>query len=420
MVQAMKILFLDNAEFTSGTRFLWQGLNEILGPENVYDYPPIPILHQADSYLVSEQDWYQRMSQQVRANEIPTGIPPFAPGELLTVGADEQKRHYYSPKFQDHQVRLTEDIVVQMLKNNEFTLIVLGNTHRIPTINLARLKARVNNLPPVVYFDAGERDELNEHWVHVFKPDLVFKQILTPAVLNRGLTTPIPKYKLRMFPLPLSSTLVDYGGFRLGAFTLDELRTYDNSPQKFLDVFYALGNTWPKRDEVTATMDQFRKNRDLNYVWRANCNEVCGNYYMILSRSCYVISMRGSGRDTTRYWEIPMFETAMICDGTMGCLHPYPFEDNKTAIFYRSIDELYHIANSWIKGREGERIDIAKAGKKHLWQYHSTAARALFFLETIQKNLGCIDKQGLERIFIGKQHRQWDDRDWRGPVVGCE
>jgi len=54
----------------------------------------------------------------------------------------------------------------------------------------------------------------------------------------------------------------------------------------------------------------------------------------------------------------------MICDGTMGCIHPHPFENGKTAVFYDESD-LYKISEiiDYYYKEDKERIRIAKLGK---------------------------------------------------------
>ena len=106
----------------------------------------------------------------------------------------------------------------------------------------------------------------------------------------------------------------------------------------------------------------------------------------------------------------------MICDGTMGCIHPYPFEDMKTAIFYRSIPELIDVVNQNQKD-DREMLLVAEAGQAHLKKYHSTAARAVFFLDILDKELNFQDQTLRDALANFKSSRGWDGRSWEGPVV---
>jgi hypothetical protein len=419
-----RILLLDHPQFTSCTFYLWHGLREIEeaypGSFEVAAYPYIPTHYDDTSFKLSDMPWFRWLSGLVEEwkrnpGSLPYGIPPFQPTETLTsLDTNEILRSQTTPRlFHKRNLLPDEDAVVRQIQEGRFDLIVLGNSHRVPTILLSRLKARVGSLPPVIYLDAGERDEFNEHWVHVFRPDLVFKQILTPAVKAHGLTTPIGGYTLKMYPLPLSSPIVDQNleYFRIPIQWLRAFSNYKVNPKVF-PIIYHMGATWPDRAPVMATLDQ--------WVEQSKCSigrgGSTGPYHLLLAMSRMGVSMRGSGRDTTRYWEIPLYQTALVSDGTMGCIHPYPFEDRKTAFFYRSIPELLDIINRNMKD-DREMSDVAARGQAHLQKYHSTASRAVFFLDILDKELGFQDQILRSSLDHFKSSRGWENRSWEGPVV---
>ena len=421
-----RILLIDHPQFTSATYFLWQGLKELeaLYPEalSVSCYPYIPTNYDDDQYDLNTLDWFKSLNLQVeeskKGSPLPYGIPAFQPTETLT-SRDETLMRRGCPwrRFPKATLLTSEDQAVLELEAGKFDLVILGNSHRVPTILLGRLRERVHRkLPPLVYFDAGERDELNEHWIHVFRPDLTFKQILTPEVKAKGLSVKIPGYTFKMYPLPLSSPIVDCQDASLQGLPVQWLRHNSKISTKMLPVFYALGETWPDRDLVRNAMDLLVLRRDLPRI--KNCSYT--NYNIIMAQSSMAVTMRGSGRDTNHYWEIPLYKTAMVSDGTMGCIHPYPFEDKKTAFFYRSISELVEVVEAHI-GVDGpgvaEREKVALAGQEHLERYHSTAARAVFFLDVLGHELSFFDPLLKNAIDLWKADRRWDGRPWEGPVV---
>lgn len=410
----MRILFLDHPQFTSGTFMLWHGLKELQRdgfPVEPVLYPHIPTHFESNGFNIRAMDWYRDLEKVVAAGELPWGIPAFAPGEQLTYdGQDEIRRYSPAQKFVPPAPIPTEATVVQALKEGQYNLVVLGNSHRVPTILLGRLKERVGatRMPPLVYYDAGERDEFCEHWIHVFRPQMTFKQILTPEIEAKGLSIPTPGYTFKPMPLPLSSILIDYPDTRIGGYglTIKEMQTLDRSDLKFLEVYYHMGITWPERQDVMNALDAYVASRKLNWVGATTYP----NYHLMLSRSRMGVSMRGSGRDTLRYWEIPLYKTAMLVDGTMGCIHPYPYEDEKTAIFWKNPKDLIHKVGQYIMGgpKEGVLRQIAEAGQCHLKRYHSTKARAAFFINRV-----------VEELKIGEQiqHEDMTSRPWRGPVA---
>lgn len=416
-----RILFLDHPQFTSATYYLWQGLKELEAafPKDltVSSYPYIPINYDEDGCDLRSFTWFNQMQDLVEwskggKSKLPDGVPPFQKTEYLTAENSSTITRGY-PWFRPKKENIveSEDQAIRMLRDHKFDVIILGNSHRVPTLMLARLRDWVPELPPIVYYDAGERDELNEHWIHVFRPAVVFKQILTPGTRTLGMTKDIPDYKLKLYPLPLSSPLVDYD-INLEGLSIQWLRKRSQTVLKMLQVFYSMGETWPERAKAMQALDGliFRKN-----VSRIKtCQYV--DYHYALANSRMAVTMRGSGRDTTRYWEIPLYKTAMVSDGTMGCIHPYPFEDKKTALFYRSIDELVAIVERDMSD-PSEADRIAADGQTHLWKYHSTSARAAFFLSVLDKEINFFDP-GLRSSIDGwKTGRQWDGRPWEGPVV---
>jgi len=217
-----RILILDHPQFTSATYYLWYGLKEL---EEFYPnelevevYPYTPAHYCENQYDLNLCAWFLDLKDQVdywkkHPQDLPYGIPPFQADETLTaLDVTQIERGIKHRNFRwRHQLDL-EERVVELLDAGYYDLVVLGNSHRIPTISLSLLKAKVKKMPPLVYLDAGERDELNEHWIHVFRPELIFKQILTPEVKTKGMSVPIPGYTPRFYPLPLSSPVVDYPG----------------------------------------------------------------------------------------------------------------------------------------------------------------------------------------------------------------
>lgn len=421
-----RILLIDHPQFTSATYYLWQGLKELeeLYPDqlSISSYPYIPTNYEADKCDLRDLPWFKWLDELVEGakrgqGQLPPGIPKFHEGERLTSHGETVMTSGSTVRsFKKAGALEDEAAAVAALQAGKFDLVVLGNSHRVPTILLSRLKEQVPTFPPVVYFDAGERDELNEHWIHVFRPDLVFKQILTPAVRAKGLSVQIPGYNLRMFPLPLSSPIVGCPTASVEGLSFRWLRENSKTSVKMLPIYYALGNTWPARQDLMKALDDVLLKKNLDRV--KFCSYL--NYHIAMAKSRMAVTMRGSGRDTNHYWDIPLYRTAMICDGTMGCIHPYPFEDGKTAIFYRSIPELVKLVEKYLADDGPAAVDlyrIAIAGQEHLERYHSTAARAVFFLDILNQELNFFDMELAGALMGWKALNHWDGRHWEGAVV---
>ncbi len=393
-----KILYLDHPQFDLGCFNLYMGLCEVLGDENVVVFPQKKLYFgQVDDYSGGYSSFLRKLYDK-SALALPYGIPPLAPGEDVINGYPNTRELPYFMGRAPHP-DYTEDQIVDMVRAGTFSFIVLASSNRVNTIALARIRDKMGglvNLPPIVYVDNGERDEYNEHWAHVFQPQVKFKLILTPEVYHYIKE----KYGWELHCLPQSSCLAGKNlreilikyylglpGGSEGNRGVPDYITF-NDQDKCFDLYYAMGGTHGKRFELMNTMKELFVTRGHFSV--INAHATYHVYLNYIAHAKAAISMRGSGRDTARYWDIPLFNTLMICDGTMGCMHPNPFEHGKTAVFYdvdnlKSIGEILDYYLNPEHDKERERI--ARAGKEHLLKYHTNRARAEYFLQIVDKEL---------------------------------
>ena len=407
----MKILFCDHPQFDHGTFYLYEGLTRVLGAEAVIDYPFKPTYHGSPSYNLNEVRWYARAIQ----DGVPAGLPPFAPGETLTYDNVQQIGAAPCPGATSQEGREhDEDEIVSTMSS--FDLIILGNGHRVPTIALARLKERCTRLPPIIYCDGGEIDEFNSHWVHTFRPALTFKKTLVPEVVReyKGDYTNV-RVPVVPLPLPLSNPCT-----YLGLPAYDALQEVPVAPRA-IDFVSHFGFTCPERDGLQRRAVEVALREEM--IAQMSRVPTGPPYYKLLAASRIVLSMRGLGRETCRYWEIPAFGAAMLCDGTMGCVHPFPFEDGVTASFYRNLDEMEEKLVMLHRNEELRR-SIAEAGRAHARKYHSVEARALFFLALVRQRVGLTFTSDQEkRLANWRTKLGWSCElpEWRGPdPVGYE
>lgn len=378
----MKILYLEHPQFDLGAFNLYNGLCEILGPDNIVVFPRKQIYYgQLDNH---QGDYLKFLWNCITTQPLPAGMPPLSPNEHLINGwPNATDRPYYVT--QPDQPTLSEHDVVERLRGGSFDFIVLASSNRVNTYQLVRFRDYLGgNLPPVVYVDNGERDELNEHWAHVFHPKVIFKLILTPAVYNYIKN----KYGWELHSLPQSSCLG-------GKDVKEALRKFEgNFPEyvtfsdtdKPIDVFFAMGSTYDKRQQLGETVAAYIKKSA--YSGLSKASRGFSGYLNCIAHSRIAVSMRGSGRDTSRYWDIPLFETLMMCDGTMGCMHPNPFEHEKTAVFYDEeyLEQVPTLLQYYLDN-EKDRKRIARDGRAHLLKYHTNRARAQYFLDITTKEL---------------------------------
>lgn len=401
----MKILYLEHPQEDLNAYNIYKGLCEVVGEENVIDFPYKKIYRAEQDLFNSE--YLNRLRREVTNSSLPYGIPPFQQNEDIISGwpnvtanygsflpasdhpqmgpqgAGKQPGHYPLIGLRTRGRDLSEDDIFQMLKRNEFAFIVLSSSHRVPTIALARFRdmmGGLNKLPPIIYTDNGERDELNEHWAHVFNPAVIFKCTLTQQVRD----SLHKKYGWNLYSLPNSNFLLNEKVDFNIHFYVDEYK-YDWTSKKY-DVFYQFMGR-ENREDVIKTMEHYCKNNTRTaYPESADYHF----YLELMANTKIVITHRGTCRETLRYWDIPLFPTLMLCDDTMGCIHPNPFEDKKNAIFYNDnpdtlLEELTDKCEYYLNN-DSERERIALSGMQHLRRFHSNKARAQYMLEVIKQN----------------------------------
>jgi hypothetical protein len=103
-------------------------------------------------------------------------------------------------------------------------------------------------------------------------------------------------------------------------------------------------------------------------------------YRALLARSQISVSVPGLGYDCARYWEIPAAK-AMLLAWEADIVVPNDFADGETCVKFASLAEFENKLEQLL-ARPKKMREIAERGHRHLLRYHTTAARAAYFLET--------------------------------------
>lgn len=334
----MKVLYLADPQADFGSYFLYNGLCETLGEENIVVYPS------KLSYL-GLTDKYYTLDDGKRGNTVP--------GEYV--------------KTRNLPIITAEEIFDTI---NTFDIIVLSSPRTYAVRALRFLKAHLSLLPrqKVIFTDHEDSLCLREDIIDMFKPDVIFKRELT-------------KEKEGIHPLPFSSC-VPYldRGF--------------NDQLKKTNIFGSFGYTWGLRHQVIEFLTK-EYGQEGNYL-AIDCpkDNQAGlypskisyfDYLEKMAESKIALSIRGHGIDTVRFWEIPSFETLMIADN-IPLIIPHPFEDEKHCIYFDDLKDLKEKIDYYLK-HDDERIEIAKAGRQHLLNYHTNAKRAEYFIDIVKRYL---------------------------------
>jgi hypothetical protein len=146
-------------------------------------------------------------------------------------------------------------------------------------------------------------------------------------------------------------------------------------------------NTNPYRKEVQEFLDQYFLNEQLNTYVGMTGERAYGSesypletpiYYSKLAGSRIALSMHGAGQDCARYWEILASGALLISQRMTNHVVNEPI-DGEHCYYFDSISELEKVLNFVFANPElVERV--AKNGSEFSLEYHSSKARAAYFL----------------------------------------
>lgn len=102
-------------------------------------------------------------------------------------------------------------------------------------------------------------------------------------------------------------------------------------------------------------------------------------YHEELAKCKIVLSLRGGGWDTLRYWEVPALGPLMIST-ELGIVIPNDFEDGvHIARCKDDLSDLIDLCQHYLDN-ESERIKMAKSAYEHLKKHHTPKARAKYLM----------------------------------------
>lgn len=336
----MKILFLDEMQQDYGTYFIFNGLCELLGEDNIILYPF------KLSYL-----GYTDKSYVLYSDNLKRGMTSWCP---------------YIKK-RDLRIYPMEEVVDEM-SNIDF--IVLSSPRHYPIHALRFIKKIYGNkIPkPLIYVDSEDSDNLRTDIIEEFHPQLIFKRELLHPIKD-------------VHPLPFSSAI---------PYLPDKF----DDQNKTLDLFCTFGFTHKLRKNVIDFLSQ-NKLTEKQYIGLDIPDMIregiynpllpYKDYLKMIASSKIAISVRGHGRDTVRYWEIPAFETLFLVNDP-GIIIPHPFTDGVNCVQFNTLEDMADKIKYYLSHDE-ERIKIAKAGKDHLYNFHTNEKRAEQFLSIIKEKL---------------------------------
>jgi hypothetical protein len=104
-------------------------------------------------------------------------------------------------------------------------------------------------------------------------------------------------------------------------------------------------------------------------------------YRNILRQTHIGVNVAGAGYDCARFWEI-LAAGAMLMTQELDITIPHSFTDGLNCVVFRSLDEFDAKLEGLLSAPDAVN-QIAEAGYQHLLQYHTTTARAAYFLDKL-------------------------------------
>lgn len=356
MTHIKKVLMLAHPEMDHLSYMMFDGLYKVLGAQNIFVYPFVN--HYAGGvdkdYILDD------------GNKGYTAPPGYA-------------SHHENPN-------MSFDELAGMI--DEFDIVYLSSARTYAVKALKQFKQRFgNNLPPLVFSEGEDYQSLCtvENIKRAFKADVCFKRELLQTDLDAR------KDLYPLYPLPFSAIT-------------DNL--VPDNPDKDIDVFALFGNTYSIREDIVKLInssdlhekykihvgiDHF-SNEPEKTTWqdpnRFNMPPLLQYkpYHEIMARAKINIIARGFGYDSLRRFEAPCYSGLVMSDN-IPIVTPYPFKDGEHIVYFKnSLAGLVQMIEQFLNSDQ-DRMRIGKAGKEHCMKYHTTEARARYFLDKIEENI---------------------------------
>lgn len=331
----MRVLFLNHPEADYGEYFLYNGLCEVLGAENVWDVPYKRSYHGEVHHYAGYQSHDESAPVAALSGRGPAGVT--APFEFAKTRPGVER---------------SGGEVLDACRTNAFDLVVVGSPRVEAVRQLKRLRPELHT-DRIVMHDGEDYPDVWGQYAHM-GVRLYLKRELLPG--HGQLTA------MRVKPFPFSCPIEGL------------------SCDKTLDVLCAVGDSNPVRAAAKATVQAV-----------AGANVLCGHwgwsrYIELIALSKIAVAPRGFGQDTVRRWEIPAFDTLLMCE-RLDLVEDRPLRDGEHCVYYSGMDDLRDKLIGWL-ARDEDRQRVAAAGRAFVTEHHTNRARAQRMLDWIREVYG--------------------------------
>ena len=322
----MRILWITHPESDYLASTLYRGMCQVLGVDNVIDYPWKDSYHGQTSY-------YEQ---------------PYGRGPGCTSPCAWQKP--------SESVRRTE----VEIKNDNFDCVILESTRPYAIHALdAVIASGWTPLPPVFVCCGEDYSETNIllDVGNKFGAKALFKRELLKGVNIQ-----------HVYPCPFASVIPEDWPLYV-------------SLSKHHDAFCVVGNTDPTRQ---AYIDALQRISGYNIYSGSDKQGVRLDqfqYWEKLSRSRIGVNLKGFGWDTLRFLEIPAVMT-MLLTQRIDIQYPHEFTDGVNCAIFNDANEMDWKLRHYLDHPD-ECQRIARAGYDHVLAHHTSRRRAEYVLDIV-------------------------------------
>jgi hypothetical protein len=327
----MKVLLLTHPEADYGE---YNGLCKVLGAENVWDVPFKKSYH---GQIHTYPGYYNGK----------LAPPSWGLGGGGSTGVTAPFEWAQPRDVPEHG----EAEVFDELARGGFEAVVVGSPRAECRRHLAYLRERGARLDRLVLHDGEDHQTLHRGLVQEYGIKLYLKREMQQNLWMHG---------ARLVPFPFSAAL-----------------HHPETVEKSIDVLCAVGATNPVRGAVKAAVEEMSNVKVLAGHWGY------ARYIELIATSRIAIAPHGHGQDTVRRWEVPAFDTLMLCQ-KLTLAEENPLVDGEHCSYYSSVSELTEKVRWWLTHEE-DRERVARAGREFVRQHHSNEARARRMLELVRE-----------------------------------
>lgn len=347
----MKVLVINHPEADFGGAFIYNGLCELLGAENVYDYPIKYSYHGVD----------HKYSTPSIENGF-TSPFPWMPQHAVAWSAEAQA---------DHTVLCEE--MRRMILSGQFDLCLVESCRVIAMTSFLRFEKELRSAnTPLVLHEGEDFHELCTREINIVKPRLHLKREMRAS-------NPQRMDDVSIIPFPFS--------FPDCAKVREMLANSDGGLH--WDVTLMCGSTWPEREDAlralstgvgSATRTLLASDKPDKFGESTINNLMPWVLYMRnTARSKMGVSIRGYGHDTCRFWEVAA--TTLLLTGPLDLVIPFPYEHGVNCLKFGSTSELLSLVEQFSKSENDARLaELRTACMEHTRDFHTNAKRVEWML----------------------------------------